>query len=582
MPYVAPFLLTDEDLESLPDGTFIVPICTTRERFRKITNALWAGGFDDAELGSYDHLVDLLEAIPRIRAGCEYDPTENCRVLPLNSAQIAWFPESPYNPDEDVPSGYLNHPWTLVDTSILSSIIAGFGLGYKAGDVFTDILHIPFDEYEPENLYNNYHDLPNIRISGLMGAGIVRLHLLGIPQGGRIGLFKNGVVDLFALQLVETNKDLGSFPPETQTATIVEVQFESAGENFLDVVWLPVLDEGIVPLFYGGGIRAIEVCGFGMPLTDPCCPDENDLLVTIINNQNSNTAWWFMMFDDGTPPSFAPDAPENFDSSTGDTNPAARTNALCDAVRRYVYSILEQTAHNIAVSDDITDVISLFPPFGVIVGLVTQALENMTSSAFAALMADTAAINDVICAMVAGLAGEPVSYDNFRDSLNPGDFSPTSNQFQIAVIIDINNAMPANYRGFASILGSEYQRLTNGGSSDCPCGCADDIVLEGVGTTTVVQLTANTFQITQTVIDGSDPARPNARVAVVRDILGRCFKLVDEGAQGASDSGGTYCNGTTFVATTGGSEGVEVTRLWYRQYSNDIDTIFTVACPEEV
>lgn len=576
--YVAPYLYNGLHVPLPAEGTFVVPVCTTRERFDKIMNALWWYGAHQEDF-DFDHLIDWLDACSRIQPGCDYDPTENCRVVLPDNPLITWSPENPYSPGSEVPSGYPFHPWTIVDSSILSQIILDGFLGLQVGDIITDLTKIPVGTSWEDLLTTQYANFPGFRISGLEGRGVVKLHLLAVPQGGRAWVMVDDVIYINPLAnlFVDLDRDFTSFPPETAVDITIEVTIEGAGAHHLDVIFLPTVNEAFVPIFFGGGFRYAELCGFELPIVDPCCPDENDLLVTIINNQNNSQAWWFMMFDDGTPDSFAPDAPENFDSNTGDTNPAARTNALCDAVRRYVYSVMRGLVNNYAAADTIGDILEQFPPFGIIVGMVDAAVDVL-QSAVSGLANDTEAINDVICHMVSNLAGEPLSQTAFRDSVNPGSFGSTTNQFQIAVVVDINNAQAANYRAFASILGSEYERLANGGTSDCPCGCADDIVIEPFNNATIVQLTANTFQVTQTNIDSSDPGQPNARVATFRDILGRNFKLVDI-SESISDGSWRDCANVDHY-TLGGIDGVEGNRMSLRMWSSDIDLIITVGCPE--
>lgn len=568
--YIAPFLLSQEALDSLPDGVFIVPVCTTRERFEKITNALWQGAFPVNVAESYDHLVDWLEAIPRIRAGCEYDPTDACNVIALNDPRITWHPESPYDVGAEVPEGYLHHPWTIVTNSIIDQIVLQWGLGYKAGDVLTDFQKIPAGESWENILSDGYLIFPRFRINDLEGNGTVKLHLLNIPQGGRAWILVDDVIylDLPKNKFVELDTDLTSFPPETNAEVIIEIEIEGVGTHHLDVVYIPAMDVAFIPLFFGGGVRAIELCGFGMPLIDPCCPDQTDILLKIF--QQNNTYMSFvtnLLYDGVAPESFAPDAPENYDSDTDDTNPDARLRALCAAVTRYVYNVLSAVVQANADSDAVGDILEQFPPFGIVLGLVDFAVD-VAGDALAGLMGDTAAINDVICHMLGNLNGQPTTQEAFRDSVDPGAFTVLSNQWQIAIMIDVANASQANWRAFVSMLPEIYDTVAGGGAVDCPCDCEDDIELTDFANTgTVITPMGDCiykfFQSVPIFETGSDRYYHS-----FRDTLGRCLHIENTGdvgmpTQAVSNTTAVDCAGveTNFV---GGFEGGELRSAHWR------------------
>src|SRR5690349_4224451 len=107
-----------------------------------------------------------------------------CQDYRPTSARLTWFPESPYNPQPDVPEGYTYHPFTIVDNSILGTIIGMWGLGYKVGDVYTDFTKLPaFSGWD--DILTNLGNMPSFTIGGLHGTGTVKIHFLNIPQGGR-------------------------------------------------------------------------------------------------------------------------------------------------------------------------------------------------------------------------------------------------------------------------------------------------------------------------------------------------------------------------------------------------------------
>lgn len=563
-PYIAPYLING-DWSSLPEGTFILPVCTNRERFAKIMDALFYAGANQSREPNYDHLIDVLDAISRVRAGCEFDVTDNCTAIFPDDPRIEWLPESPYNPLPDVPDGYAFHPFTIVDSSIISQIIAQFGLGYKIGDVFTDLTKIPLGTSWEDIFNGEYLNFPRMRITGLVGRGTVKLHLLNIRAGGRILVNINGVVYLNPYQnnLVETTMDWLAFPPETRVDQVIEIDVEQSGTNFVDVVWLPVVDNDFIPVGYGAGIRYIELCGFDMPQIDPCCPDEKRYLKQIFQQNNYYMSYVYNIMDDGeNPQSFVPDAPENYDSNPDDTNPTARTRALCAAVTRYVWNVLTAIVENYATADFVGDILENMPQFGIIVGLV-DAVIDIAADAVADLVNDTEAVNDVICHMLANLSGQPVTQAAFRDSVEPTAFTPLSNQWQIAVFLDIANASKDNWRAFTAALPSIYESISQGGSVDCPCDCEDDIeLIDWYGTGTIITPVGDCiYRFEQLNPIFETPPDVPRWYHSVRDSLGRCI-LVEASpnpsypTEASSDYWQTLCDGTDINGVGGGGGGV--------------------------
>lgn len=565
--YIAPFLLSQVDLETLPDGVFIVPVCTTRERYIAITNALWRGGLNHDDAPGYAHLVDWLEAIPRIRSGCEYDPTDNCNALYPDNPRITWFPESPYAPEAEIPDGYNFHPWTIVDSGNLSGLIGENLLGFKVGDVFTDLSKIPIGSSWEDLLTTQYLNFPRFRINDLVGRGSVQIHFLNIVQGGRALIAVDGVIHLnpYANRLAELAVDTFSFPPETEVEQTIEIEIEASGTHFIDVVFLPTVDDTFIPLFFGGGLRWIELCGFDMPLIDPCCPDDDRNLQELIRLGHDERSFILRIMDDGTDPkSFAPDAPDHFDSNVDDPNPEARTSALCELIKDYVWSLLKNIVETYAEADAVTDIITGLPIFNPIAGLIDFGVD-IGQSIIQGLAGDVDAVNAVICQMYEALKGEPVQRDAFRDSVDPSAFSPLSNEFQIAVIVDISNATLEHYRAFVHSMGSHYEQAAAGADNNCMCGCFDDLILSDwvPAGNTIEHVGECLYKLTQTTqLNGfyyfsfqddltrclhvevsPDPARPTVAVGTDTHIY-RCV--------GADYHG------------VGGIEGTDIERVYFR------------------
>lgn len=513
----------------------------------------------------------------------ECGDTTGCREYYLSSPLISFYPCSPYNPECDLPEGYNHAPFTVVGQGNLSEIIGVYGFGYGVGDVYTDLTKLPPGSF-PEVLAG-WRYFPRISITTPPGSGTVKINFLNIPQGGRAFIVLDDDFLPLAGRLVELNKDLLSVPPETAVPNTYTLEVTGEGAHLVEIAFLPTVDEAFIPLFFGGGIRSIELCGFGMTGDDTvsCCPETNHLNRRILAQNNYSQSFIYQMLDDGTPQSFAPDAPTHFDSNDGDTSPASRNQAICDAVRRYVWSVLEGVVYNYAIADDISDIIALFPPFALVAGAINAAVD-IAQSAVQGLVNDTEAVNNVICAMTDGLRAQEISHPNFRDSLNPGDFEPGSNEFQIAVIVDINNAMIANYRAFVSILGGEYERLSAGGQSDCPCGCVEEIEIYDYAATgcIITHVEGDIWRFQQSTPDGDGRYR-----ASMRNAFGGCLHVEFAPApythQGVGGNNSHGCCGTADYSGWHFGGGFAPTFLkdviWWT--GDPMDTYYKVTCVDE-
>jgi len=592
MTYIAPFLLSNENLETLPDGNFIVPICTNRERFEKIQNALWAGGFDDSERGSYDHLIDFLNAIPRIRDGCEYNPLETCNIIPPDSPLITWYPESPFNPGEEVPSGYNFHPFTIVTDSILDQIILQFGLGYKSGDVLTDLTKVPIGSSWEDILTTQYLNFPRFRISGLEGAGKAKINLLSIPQGGRAWILVDDVIHIIPQDnlFVEMDMDLSSFPPETNIENIIEVQVEGAGAHHIDVVFIPTMDIAFIPLFFGGGLRSIELCGFGITtMTQYCCDETNGLLR--VNNAILTKILDMMKngFEikpivaslvDGFPP---PCIPIGYDSDTGDVDmEAIRAGALCYTIDAYFNAVIVKALQKMFVPID--TLLVLMPSFDDMPPqfreLEVELFAGVTIAALVTAYTNADAVTLIKCVMHTALVGQPNTFEIFKNSVKASQNTDFVTRF-LWLMIEQANQSVKNWNKFGEVL-NWATNIPDIDTYSCPCpaeGClsADDIVLVPfTPDTTCEKLTSNTWRIISTYKPMDDPARPDATSAGIQDVYGRCVDFTNF-TQTQSDGTTWDCSGNP-TYSIGGQGGIAEKVGWRLWDGTTIDTVVTIDC----
>lgn len=78
------------------------------------------------------------------------------------------------------------------------------------------------------------------------------------------------------IESIDLNQDIISLPPETATEIIIEVEIATEGEHTLYIYFLPTVDDSLIPLNFGGGLREISLCGnirpCGTPAPEPPPP----------------------------------------------------------------------------------------------------------------------------------------------------------------------------------------------------------------------------------------------------------------------------------------------------------------------
>jgi hypothetical protein len=61
--------------------------------------------------------------------------------------------------------------------------------------------------------------------------------------------------------IIDTDRDLTSFPPEEYPLSIFPVEIEEEGDHTIYCVILPLINDQVIPLGFGGGLRSVELCG---------------------------------------------------------------------------------------------------------------------------------------------------------------------------------------------------------------------------------------------------------------------------------------------------------------------------------
>lgn len=191
--------------------------------------------------------------------GCE----DRCQEFPTGDPRFNWLPGNPYTNPGDVPDGYHFPPWYVAPEHTLIP-------GIKPGDVVTDVLHAPFNPLAS--------GFPRFRLA-VEGSGTVEIKFVRFPTAsialwtvdGNIGAAR--WTDLH----VSLEAAIGSFDPEM----VIPIEIEGMGPHVLDVSIIASISEDPPFVHFGGGIRAISLCGFDMPEPKPTFIDELEYEMSI-------------------------------------------------------------------------------------------------------------------------------------------------------------------------------------------------------------------------------------------------------------------------------------------------------------
>lgn len=215
----------------------------------------------------------LIEALATGTGSCGVDG--ECLAYPPFANFISYFPQNPYTDPDLVPDGFLAPPFYVNGKDAEHTITT-----HEIGDVIVALGAI---NLEPSwNLDNT----PRIELC-LSGSGVAEIHFLNIVQGGVAIISLDNPVDLGdiiagvigdGIKSIDLNQDIVSLPPESAEEIIIEVEVPTEGDHIIYIYFLPTVNDSLIPLAFGGGIREISLCGnlrpCGMPAPEPPPPLE--------------------------------------------------------------------------------------------------------------------------------------------------------------------------------------------------------------------------------------------------------------------------------------------------------------------
>lgn len=205
----------------------------------------------------------ILEQLFQDAESCEVD---NCTQFFPWAGFVEFSPNNPYTEPDLIPDGYIKPPWYVVSDPEIITQLQGFRLGDVGTDITSPVSGLP--NILPAS------GLPRVRVN-VKDAVRVRVELANIRLGGMALVTIDHSVDSAYLAdllltlivpganqgVIDVNMDVLSYPFETDDNAIVEHQFTTAGDHFIEITMLPKINDELPFLYFGGGVRSIEICG---------------------------------------------------------------------------------------------------------------------------------------------------------------------------------------------------------------------------------------------------------------------------------------------------------------------------------
>lgn len=230
-----------------------------------LSDLQWRELFDCILLGadiiypdtSHQIMVNWLKAIhcPPILA------EQECFEYPTYASFISYTPSNPYIEPDTIPDGYESPPFLVNGEN-------GVDLpNFQHYDIIVPIDAITLDVDWFETIAGQ---LPTIQVM-MQGEGKAYIKMLAIAGGGMAVITLDNPPDIADIilgivtgseNIIDLNQDLISLPPETAQELIFEVDVVGTGLHTIYVVFLPIIDDSLIPIRFGGGFRGVQLCNF--------------------------------------------------------------------------------------------------------------------------------------------------------------------------------------------------------------------------------------------------------------------------------------------------------------------------------
>lgn len=337
----------------------LITLRLTALEFTKMFSSLYNG----AELTYPDEFMQIMVNFLK-GLHCPPEVIEDmCQEFPPFASFINYTPMNPFIDPDEIPEGYLTQPFTILDAD------DALELGYEEGDIIVPFGSITLDGDWFDTLDGQ---LPTITVD-VNGAGTVVLKLLSVLQGGLVVITVDEPPNLLDIiigvvtggdNIVDLNKDNLSVPPETADEIDIPVKVVGEGVHTVYVIYIPILDDSLIPLRFGGGFRGVELCDFVEGFVDceqleDCLGDsptiesiENNITVLNAGQEALESAMQQDAEDCGCGGNVYPPPQENYDEEGADET----SSFVCGAASYAATQIVEQVT---AAYDNSSDVSGL-------------------------------------------------------------------------------------------------------------------------------------------------------------------------------------------------------------------------------
>lgn len=230
-----------------------------RQLFDLGQHYVWDGADEDQAESAAQVWRDTLQSSLTMfdDAPCPTDET-GCNQFSPGAPFIQWFPNDPYNTPDLVPAGYSSPPWYLATTA------SNLAYGSSTLDVITTLERLPSGSL-PDVLPSS--GLPRFRIN-VTGEGEINIHLVNLVAGSLIQLTKDD--DPLTIKFIDVSKDVIAIPFETLEEFVVQIEFDTPGDHHVDCIVLAWVNDSFPFLYFGAGLRQVDLCGFAaMPTVPP-------------------------------------------------------------------------------------------------------------------------------------------------------------------------------------------------------------------------------------------------------------------------------------------------------------------------
>lgn len=186
---------------------------------------------------------------------------QDCFEYQSFASFVNYSPVNPYISPDEIPDGYLSQPFLVNGQN-------GVDIpNYELLDILVPIDAITLDVNWFDDIGGQ---LPQITVN-VQGAGQVLVKMLSQVQGGLAVITVDNppnILDIIggiitgADNIVDLNLDIVALPPETAIEVDYPLEVTGTGMHTIYIVFLPILDDSLMPLRFGGGFRGVTLCDF--------------------------------------------------------------------------------------------------------------------------------------------------------------------------------------------------------------------------------------------------------------------------------------------------------------------------------